>query len=813
MEVRVRAIRQMMALVCWFGIWADQAVGQSMIVADSATGKPIADCYLIDEAQQYLITGKDGRVDLARLDSGWISIRHFGYAWRRQPKAKLLQKDTLWLPRLSWATEQVVISASRWEQEAATVPSQLVQISQADIAAQQPLTAAEMLANAGVFVQKSQQGGGSPMLRGFAANSVLIALDGTRVNNAIFRSGNLHNIILIDPLMLGQAEVYYGAGAVMYGSDALGGVMDFHTISPQIANSKAWRLQKATFLTRYHSANDGKTFHGSCRMAKGKFGWVGAATYQQFGDLRAGKWYMSGHTGWGEQPWEVVSTPDADRVIANPNPSRQLGSGYDQLNLMQKLRWQIAPHTMLTWSSYWASTNAMPRYDRLAERHDGLPRFATWAYTPQDWHWQSLTLEQQQSRGPYSQLRAKITWQQYYEGRRDRRLYDDWLRQRTETVRALAFNLDAEKIFESTDLDLFYGLEWVGNQVASDAFAQHIRTREQRPIATRYPDGGSQWQSLAAYLATKWLPNPRWALSGGIRFSKIRLQSSLADTTFYPFPFDRIALSLPSANGHVGAIYRTANGHWRLKSQLSTGFRAPNVDDVGKVFDSAPGLVIVPNPGLRPEKTYGAALTTEHTPSTALRWSITAYLTWLSDAMIRQNFTLDGQDSIWYDGQLSQVQALTNTGRGLISGISAELRWQPHPRWQLLGRAQWQRGRDLTEQQPLRHVPPAFGQIGVRYTRHRWSLRFELPWSAGIPFGQLAPSEQEKPQLYSPSGAQPWLAMHLRAEAQLTRQFTIMAGAENLTDLYYRTYSSGIGAPGRSVYFTIRYDWQHPHEK
>ena len=78
-----------------------------------------------------------------------------------------------------------------------------------------PQTTADLLGQIGsVFIQKSQMGGGSPMIRGFATNRVLMVADGVRMNNAIYRSGNNQNIISIDPFSLEDAEVIFGPGSI-----------------------------------------------------------------------------------------------------------------------------------------------------------------------------------------------------------------------------------------------------------------------------------------------------------------------------------------------------------------------------------------------------------------------------------------------------------------------------------------------------------------------------------------------------------------------------------------------------------------------
>ncbi|GAI23612.1 unnamed protein product, partial [marine sediment metagenome] len=134
--------------------------------------------------------------------------------------------------------EESVISASKWEQNKSEIPNRIKSIFESDIQFHNPQTAADLIGSSNeVFIQKSQMGGGSPMIRGFAANSVLLVIDGIRMNNAIYRSGNLHNVISLDPNIIEGSEIIFGPGSVVYGSDALGGVMDFHTKRPILSTS------------------------------------------------------------------------------------------------------------------------------------------------------------------------------------------------------------------------------------------------------------------------------------------------------------------------------------------------------------------------------------------------------------------------------------------------------------------------------------------------------------------------------------------------------------------------------------------------
>ena len=146
---------------------------------------------------------------------------------------------------------EVVVSVNKWEQKLNEVPNKITKINKTEIIRNNPQTAADLLGQTGtVFIQKSQLGGGSPMIRGFATNRILLVIDGVRMNNAIYRSGNLQNIISIDALGTQTAEVIFGPGSLIYGSDAIGGVMDFHSLNAGFSKDKKM-LVSGSALARY----------------------------------------------------------------------------------------------------------------------------------------------------------------------------------------------------------------------------------------------------------------------------------------------------------------------------------------------------------------------------------------------------------------------------------------------------------------------------------------------------------------------------------------------------------------------------------
>ncbi|HTF04191.1 MAG TPA: TonB-dependent receptor plug domain-containing protein, partial [Bacteroidia bacterium] len=157
---------------------------------------------------------------------------------------------------------EVVISSNRWEESKIETPNRIEKINMKDAAFQNPQTTADLLGTSGyAYIQKSQLGGGSPMLRGMATNRVLLVVDGVRMNTAVFRAGNVQNVISLDANALESTEILFGPGSVMYGSDAIGGVMNFQTVQPRFSDSTNKILFSGNALMRTSTANSENTGH------------------------------------------------------------------------------------------------------------------------------------------------------------------------------------------------------------------------------------------------------------------------------------------------------------------------------------------------------------------------------------------------------------------------------------------------------------------------------------------------------------------------------------------------------------------------
>jgi len=711
------------------------------------------------------------------------------------------QEDTLTEKTL----KGVVVSANKWEQKLNEIPNKIVKINKNEILRNNPQTSADLLGQSGnVFIQKSQLGGGSPMIRGFATNRVLLVADGVRMNNAIYRSGNLQNVISIDPLSTETVEVIFGPGTVIYGSDAIGGVMDFHTLQPRFSTDNKM-LVKGSVLGRYSTADKEKKGHVDLNLGWKKWSLLSSFSYSSFDDLKMGE--NGGQDSYLRLEY-VERINNKDSIVKNSDPRIQRFSGYDQSNFLQKVRFKPNKFLDLQYSFTHANTGDAPRYDRLIQYRNGALRFAEWYYGPMKWNMHTLNIMHSKKTGIYDDAKLTVAYQDYEESRIDRTRNNNNRNKQTEQVDAISVNLDAKKGFGKGQL--FYGLEYVYNKVGSFGETTNISTGVVKPMVSRYPDG-STWSTMGVYGSYKINLAPKVTLTTGLRYSYNTLDATF-DTTFIKFPYQKAELRDGAVTGNAGLVFRPGEG-WQLNGIISTGYRMPNVDDIGKLFESVPGNVTVPNPELGPEYAWNFELGIVKNIPNKFQIEINGFHTILNDAIVRRPTTFNGEDSILFNGVMSRVEALQNVAKATVWGvqISAEIFF--FPEFSLLTHANWINGKETddvkNEQVPLRHAPPFYGSTALRYRMKKIFIEANAQYNSEIKNEDLAPSEQAKTDIYAKDASgKPyspgWYTLNLKSSYQLTKNLLVTAGWENITNQRYRPYSSGIVAAGSNFIFALR---------
>ena len=793
-----------MRLLLLLILWPSLAIGQVIKVVDNTSQTPIENVIIYNTSETILVnTNRLGEVSLADFGREELLIfQHPAYQQQFFKKSDLQELNyRVELNEKIIKIDEVIISANKWEQEKREVPTKIEVITPQQVSFGNPQTTADMLQQTGqIFMQKSQLGGGSPMIRGFAANSLLIVVDGVRMNNAIFRSGNLQNIIALDAQSLEGAEIIFGPGSVIYGSDALGGVMDFHTMQPDFKINN--QVLSGNGMLRYSSANQERTAHFDFNIAGKKLASLTSITLSEFDDLRTGSRRNNEFPDFGKRMQYVRVTPNGDEVVNNPEPNLQIPTGYDQLNVLQKLRYRPKNGVELAYAFHLSTSSNIPRYDRLIENDaNGLPVNAEWYYGPQNWMMQQLTTTLYQPTRLFDDARITLAYQNVEESRHDRRLFNDQLRHRTENLDVLNFNADFNKQINEKQ-QLFYGVEAFYNYVNSGAYREDIITGERTSADTRYPSGGSTYSSVAAYSAYKWNINKNWILNAGLRYSHVWLNARALEPLAINLPFNQIDNDNGAFNGNAGLVWLPTDD-FKVDLLFSTGFRSPNVDDVGKVFEFAEDEIVIPNDNLSPEYIYNSELSMRKKFANWLQVDFTLFYAHLTDAIVRREVQFNGQDSLLIDGSWKNLQANVNAGAAFVTGISTFIKGKLTPQLSFDASLTYTDGKDLEENEPLRHVAPLFGQVSISYKIKKFETEAFMQYNGAISAANLPPSERAKTQLYTTDGALAWQTYNWRMAYHFSPSISLNASVENLLDLHYRPYSSGISAAGRNFVVSL----------
>jgi hemoglobin/transferrin/lactoferrin receptor protein len=781
-------------------------LSQTVTVIDKETLKPINNVEISVAEKDVIITNVLGQADITKFkDSDRIRFQAIGYMNEYITYSGLISMGyKILLNEKTYSVDEIVVSADRYKELLKDVPRQIDVLNSKDIQYENVQTTAQLLQKTGdVFVQMSQQGAGSPILRGFEANRVLIVIDGVRLNNAIFRGGHLQNLIRIDNNMLEKAEVLFGSGSLMYGSDALGGVMTFYSKNP-ILSPNNLTFVKGDAFGRFSTANNEKTGHVNFNVANKIIGFLGSFTYSDFGDLRMGANYEpTANENW-KRKYYAERINGVDVMTLNENINKQIQSAYQQYDILGKLLFKQTENVQHTLSFQFSNTNDVPRYDRLTQYSGSKLKFAEWNYGPETRLMGSYKLDLNASHSFYDNAQLTIAYQNIKESRINRRFGKDDRFSQNEKVDVISLNFDLQKKINSNEIR--YGVEGAFNNVNSTATKTNIVTGVETPDVTRYPDGGSKMMSLAGYLSHSIEFNKMFVLSEGVRFSYVTLKSTFNDTTFYKFPFTEAEQKNAAVNGSLGLVFMPAPD-WRLYINGATGFRAPNVDDLSKVFETVTGSVIVPNSDLKPEYTYTGEFGISKIFDNRIKIEGMAYYTYLQNAIITGPFKYNGMDSIYYQGTLSPVYANQNADKGsYICGYNLNLSADLTNYLSLTSSVNFTYGRIKTDStdQSLDHIPPVLGKTSLILRLEKFKGDFTVMYNGWKRIWDYRLGAEDNEADATSSGMPSWYTLNLGAAYQLTQNFQVQARLDNLLDKNYRIFASGLSAPGRNFSVTLR---------
>lgn len=712
--------------------------------------------------------------------------------------------------------DDIEILSSRVASKKILVPQQVVVCPDDFIRYSNRQNVGDMLQETGmVAVQKSQQGGGSPVIRGFEASRVLLVVDGIRMNNLIYRSGHLQNSITIDQFMLQSMEILNGPSSINYGSDALGGAVVFNTRNPKLAYDRQYLTSNAVF--RYGSVNNEGTSHFDINYGTEKFASLTSVTYSHFGDLKYGKTsnpFMTQGDSYIRRDWYVVPGRNAeDMLVENEDFHKQVSSGYEQYDILQKFLYAPSGNQKHMLNLQLSNTSNIDRYDRLTEfsikDETVKPKYSEWYYGPQFRFLASYNYETRERFGADRTVMS-LSYQKVKESRHNRKFKDDILNNRWENVDMLTLNTDWIKYIGNHKIDA--GVDGTLSWLQSTANLENVKTGELTANTTRYPDGRNCMHSLEAFAMHTWDISPKLRLQDGARLGYSYVYSSTKDVKAFPFfGGDDIRRDNMIYSLSVGLNYLPAKT-WKIATSLSNAYRVPNIDNASKVFDSKLGTVTVPNSNLKPEKTLSLDLNVTKHIDDVLTWENVFFATYYFDAITTAKGTLNGKDKIEYDGMECDVYTSINSRKAFLWGYSGSVTATPVREFEIYGTFNYTYGKILDSGNPLDHIPPMFGRVGIAYmtSNDRFRVDFYAMYNGRKKLSTYN-MEGEDNLNYATvlgekgQGSPAWYTLNLKLNCNVTEKLSLQAGVENVLDMEYRTFASGINAPGRNIYAAVRF--------
>ena len=798
------------------------ASGQEIFIVDEESKFPLEGVALYNKSKtNAIITNQKGVADLSIFSPGEvIFVQYYGY---NKSSFEMPKSDTKFPLQLNLQAEnqnldEVILSVARNASMRKQIAEKVSVISNQEILTQGPSTGADLVGlSPGVRIQKSQGGGGSPILRGFEANRLLLVVDGVRMNNAIYRSGHLQNAITIHPNIIERVEIIFGSSSVGYGSDALGGVIHYYTRNPLINNKEKIKTQ---FSSDFSSSNMSVINSISTELSFKKWASQTSLSYSGFGDIRMGKNRRHGYNSWGLTPFYSSNNRNTYNPIPleNENPLIQKNTNYNQVDILQKFLYQVNDQNQLIFNIQYSNSSDISRYDKLIEEKNNSLRYAEWYYGPQ----KRFLFSPQLKIFPEKKYlnSGKITFAiQNLEESRVNRFFESLTRNyQTEKVNAISLNGDFE--FKRNEKNSFsYGFEGVYNDVSSFAFKHDLILKQNQitgytarlPIPTRYPSRGSSYTSYAIYLNWIWDINPSLTLNAGIRLTSTKLDGSWKEFYNINALLSEVNLDSEALTGTLALTHRPSK-RTQLNAIFSNGFRNPNIDDVGKIRESK-GDLVVPNPFLFPEYAYNFELGVTHYLSKAKNYfSVRGFSTLISrhigrsDYIIFADKTTPNLNTILYNGFEVNTKANTNLGNRYLFGASLDGNISLSTNLSLRGDLSLITALKDQQYGPLPSISPVFGGLLMTYKKNNWftSLRYQFSgskdpedYSNGGEDGlEETPIISESSELYA--GSPSWSEFSILTQFKLSQNINLRLGLDNIFDIHYRSFASGISAPGRN---------------
>jgi len=725
----------------------------SGVVTDKSTALPLENAHIqIVNSAIGTVTDKNGAFAFSEFPDRkrFIRISSIGFATTEL----LVQRgDTQIIISLELSAvllnNGVTVTAQRHERLSFDVSQSVTTLNNQELSKKSSRSTPEALMNeSGIWVQKTNHGGGSPIIRGLVGNQVLLLVDGIRLNNATYRYGPNQYLSTIDPGMIDRIDAIRGSGSVLYGSDALGGVVQVLSKTPSF-NSDGLKIS-GNLSGKWMSAGMEQSSRAEMEICNSKVAFIGGFSVRNFGDVLAG-----GSLG-----------------VLDP-------TGYNERSGDAKILMRTGSSGILTAAFQQLTQHDVPRYDQVVQGG-----YSTFNFEPQTRQlsyvrWQTFL------KSPWIQsMRITSSYNRSVEGTNSQKSNsNDYKTQRDEvnTTGVIAEIISAP----TAQWNIQSGVEYYFDKVYSAASTTNLISNTETNQRGSYADGSSA-SNLALFTNHQYELH-KFQFSAGARFNAITV--SVVDQAF-----GNQKITPNAFVGNVGVTMKV-NENLRAFLSSSTGFRAPNVDDMSKFGTVESGVFEIPGTGLSPEKSLSVE-TGVKIRQKKISGTLSLYQTHLSDLIDRVPTTYLGSDM--YEGR--KVYQKQNVGEARLRGFEAEADIELIKSLSAFGNITYTYGENITKREPMRRIPPLFGRIGLRY-QHATGLWLKAEWAAAGEQDRLAAGDKSDVRIAVrlEDGVMPsWNNLNLYA-GYTYKSFTGNLIGQNLFNQAYRVYASGIDGYGRSI--------------
>lgn len=727
-----------------------------------------------------ITSNKSGIVDLSKFkEMESIDIYHVSYKRDRIKKVEVTN-NLIVLQTNNFELKEVNIHSSLNIEENKT---QVIKLNQLEIKGSLSKNSAEILEkSSGLVIQKSQNGGGSPNIRGFEANRILLVIDGIKLNNTIYRSGHLQNILSVDPYVLENISVLHGPSSVFYGSGALGGAIILNTL-----NIRKLEENKSSFTQQFESSSSSVTsnFYSKYRIYKNSF--LSSISFKKYGNLHMGKNRLHGYENWGKEEFAT-------------DKNKQLYGEYSQYDAIQKIYFPINSRSSLSLNSQFSTTSNINRFDKLNDVSNGGPKYKYWYYGPQERILQSILYNRETNNIFYDNIKFKTSYQSVKESRNTQKFTEEFLRNRSEIITIYESKLDFDK--QIYKLLLRYGISNRYEKLNSTSFKENVHG-DVEFSTTRYPDNGSSDNTFASYLQTEFKPHKKLKWFNAIRYDYNKIQMNFSENN----PFN-IGSDLKNFNGDYSAstnFFISVNKNNFISFSLFNSFRNPNIDDLGKVFSKTDGIVIVPNLNLKSEKILSYEFIWKFI-NNKTSFDLVLFYSNLKDAIEKRPFKFNGQDSIIYDGEMMRCIANTNIYSAKMNGVN--FRFKLNIIKSLTFNMNTSYVSSITSDSiPMAHIPPFSARGELTHNINKKSkLSFYSNfngWKHSANFDENGVDNLDEATI---DGTPAWYTLNLRYSKNINN-LRVSIACENILDAHYKTFASGISASGRNFILNLQADF------